>query len=135
MRDGMSPRQVIAGIAYVIRCEPTTWRQGLAIGDSSSCPQMVSRALRRHLEDIFPDMRAVEAEIDTGPNPDDAYPPVSPSDDAGETQSSPETGPGTGAGTVEPRPHPQARMSSQAHRPSSDLRQGDPAPKGRGASS
>jgi hypothetical protein len=131
MRDGMSPRQVIAGIAYVIRCEPTTWRQGLAIGDSSSCPQMVSRALRRHLEDILPDMRAVEAEIDTGPNPDDAYPPVFPSGDPGETHSSL----GTGLGTGESRLHPQARRSSQAGRPSSDLRQGDPASKERGASS
>ncbi len=109
MRDGMSRRQVDAAIAYMIRYEPMTWQQGLAIGLSSSCPQVVSRALRRHLEDIFPDMRAVEGEADMGPTPEDAYPPVSPEGNVGTTQPSPAprtpalpgtgTGLGTGTGT------------------------------------
>jgi hypothetical protein len=145
MRDGMSPRQVNAAIAHVIRYEPMTWQQGLAIGLSSSCPQVVSRALRRHLEDIFPDMRAVEGEDDIGPNPEDAYPPVYPEGNVGTTQPSPAprtratpgtgTGSDTGTGTGGAAPHPQPSRSCQERRQPSDQRHDDPAPKGRGARS
>jgi hypothetical protein len=145
MRDGMSPRQVNAAIAHVIRYEPMTWQQGLAIGLSSSCPQVVSRALRRHLEDIFPDMRAVEGEDDIGPNPEDAYPPVYPEGNMGTTQPSPApgtratpgtgTGSDTGTGTGGAGPHPQPSRSCQERRQPSDQRHDDPAPKGRGARS
>ena len=78
MTDEITPRQVDAAIAHVIRQEPSTWREALVVGDSASCPHNLRVALRARLEDSCPDMRPCLSDEDFIPDPSQAYPAPPP---------------------------------------------------------
>jgi hypothetical protein len=121
MVDGISRTQVNGAIAHIIRNEPTTWREGVAASGSSSCPHNLCRALRRHVEDMFPEIQPVDSDKEEGPDPEDAYPAPPPRQDT----SAPQKG-------GQPTP---VRRSPREHRSPTDRGQSGPAPKGRGTRS
>lgn len=121
MVDGIRMPQVNGVIAHVIRNEPTNWREGVAASGSSSCPDNLCRALRRHVEDMFPEIQPVGPDKEEGPDPKDAFPAPPQREDT----SAPQRG-------GQPTP---ARGSPREHRSPTDGGQSDPAPKGRGARS
>jgi hypothetical protein len=132
MTEDITPRQVDAAIAHVIRQEPSTWLEALAVGDSASCPHNLQVALRAYLEDICPEMRPGLSEEDLGPDPSVAYPTPSP---APEYPACPRERPTTApAGPAPPGPASTPRRSSRESRPCSAWwqSQADPAPEEQG---
>ena len=119
--DVISMRQINGAIAHILRNEPTTWREGVAASGSSSCPHNLCRALRRHMEDMFPEIRPVDSDKEEGPDPEDAYPAAPPRQDTSAPQ-----------GGGQP---PPVRRSPREHRPPTGGGQKGPARKGRGAHS
>ena len=130
MTGVITGRQVDAAIAHVIRQEPTTWQEALAVGDSTSCPHNLQVALRAYFGDICPEMCPGFCEEDFGPDPSQAYPTPSP---ALEHPACPLQRPTTAPPGPAP-PVPGPRRSSRESRPCSAWWQSqtDPAPEAQG---
>ena len=130
MTGKITGRQVDAAIAHVIRQEPTTWQESLAVGDSRVCPHNLQVALRAYLEDVCSEMSPGFSEEDFGPDPSQACPTPSPAPDhpAGPMQRPTTAPPGPAP------PVPGSRRSTRESRPCSAWwkSQTDPAPQERG---